>query len=394
MKVTNEIYDIGVNDHSIDLFEGIYNVPNGMAYNSYVILDEKIAIMDTVDAEFAEEWLDNMEKILGNRKPDFLIIQHMEPDHSANIKNLVEKFPEIILVASAKAFTMMEQFFGTGITKNQMAVSDGDVLVLGKHRLQFYTAQMVHWPEVIMTYDCTDKILFSADAFGKFGALDVEDDWVNEARRYYFGIVGKYGIWVQKLLKKLENIEIRKICPLHGPVLSEQVEQYIRLYQIWSSYQPEKEGILIAFSSVYGDTKKAVVLLAELLQEKGCHTVKIRDLAREDMSEIVAEAFCYSNLVLATTTYNAELFPAMREFLSDLVERNFCNRTVALIENGSWAPIAAMLMRQRLEKCKGIHLTDVSVKLVSALNEESRKQLELLAEELCTRELFGINQSR
>lgn len=385
MKVTNDIYYIGVNDYHIDLFEGIYNVPNGMAYNSYVIVDEKIAIMDTVDAEFAEEWLHNMEKVLGSRKPDYLIIQHMEPDHSANIKNLVDKYPEITLVASAKAFVIMNQFFGTGMTQNQMAVSDGDVLVLGNHTLEFYTAQMVHWPEVIMTYDCADKTLFSADAFGKFGALDVEDDWVSEARRYYFGIVGKYGIWVQKILEKLADKEIQKICPLHGPMLTERIEKYIGLYHVWSSYQPEEEGVLIAYTSIYGNTKKAVMLLAELLQEKEHQKVIVRDLARADMSCVVADAFRFSKLVLATTTYNAELFPDMRDFLSDLMERNFCNRTVALIENGSWAPIAAMLMRQKLEKCKGIKMTDVSVKIVSAMNEENRKQIDLLVEELCRR---------
>lgn len=382
MIVTNDIQYIGVNDYKVDLFEGIYRVPNGVSYNSYVILDEKIAVMDTVDAEFTEEWLSKLEEVLANRKPDYLIIQHMEPDHSANIKKLVERYPEIMVVASAKAFTMMEQFFGTEITRNQMIVSDGDVLVLGKHTLEFYTAQMVHWPEVIMTYDCTDKTLFSADAFGTFGALDGEDDWITEARRYYFGIVGKYGIWVQKILGKLADKEIQKICPLHGPVLTEQIEKYIELYHVWSCYEPEEEGVLIAYTSIYGNTKKAVMLLAELLQKKGYQKVIIRDLARAEMSFVVADAFRFSKLVLATTTYNAELFPAMRDFLNDLAERNFCNRTVALIENGSWAPIAAMLMRQRLEKCKGIKLTEMSVKIVSAMNEENRKQIDLLVEEL------------
>ena len=386
MTVTRDILYCGVDDYDIDLFEGIYKVPSGISYNSYMIMDEKIAIMDTVDARFTEEWLEKITEKLGNRSPDYLVIQHMEPDHSANIKNLLDRYSDVTLVASAKAFVMMEQFFEEPLTPNQMTVTDGDVLVLGKHTLEFYTAQMVHWPEVIMTYDCTDKVLFSADAFGKFGSLDVEDDWITEARRYYFGIVGKYGVWVQKILEKLTDKEIEMICPLHGPVLTEQIEKYIGLYDMWSRYQTEEDGILIAYTSIYGNTKKAVMYLAELLQKKGCQNLIVRDLARADMSYVVADAFRFSKLVLATTTYNAELFPAMRDFIGDLVERNFRNREVALIENGSWAPIAAMLMRQRLEKCKDIQLTNVSVKIVSALNEESRKQLELLAEELCKKE--------
>lgn len=385
MIITKDISYIGVNDYKLDLFEGIYHVPNGMSYNSYVILDEKIAIMDTVDVAFTEQWLSKVENVLEKRMPDYLIIHHMEPDHSANIKRLVEKYPDIMLVASAKAFAMMEQFFGTELTKNQMTVSDGDVLVLGKHTLEFYTAQMVHWPEVIMTYDCTEQVLFSADAFGKFGALDVEDEWIVEARRYYFGIVGKYGVWVQKILEKLADKQIQKICPLHGPVLTEDIEKYVSVYDMWSKYQPEEDGILIAYTSVYENTKNAVMYLVELLHKKGCHNLIVRDLARADMSYVVADAFRFSKLVLATTTYNAELFPAMRDFISDLLERNFCNREVALIENGSWAPIAAMLMRQRLEKCKGIQIIPVSVKLLSAMKEENKKQLEVLVEELCSK---------
>ena len=388
MIVTSDIKYIGVNDHTVDLFEGIYTVPNGMSYNSYAILDEKIAIMDSVDMGFCEEWLNNIQKVLENRKPDYLVVQHMEPDHSANIKNFIKKYSETTIVASVKAFMMMENFFGMDFTENRIVVSDGDRLSLGKHKLQFATAPMVHWPEVIVTFDNTEKVLFSADAFGKFGAFDVEEEWICEARRYYFGIVGKYGYWVQKLFQKIADWDIQTICPLHGPVLSENVAHYMELYNTWSNYRPEENGIVIAYTSIYGNTKKAVMLLAEKLREKGCGQVVVKDLARCDMSEAVAEAFRYSKLVLATTTYNAEIFPFMREFITWLVERNFSNRVVALIENGSWAPIAAMLMKEKLEKCKRIRFTESSVRIVSALNEDSMLQLEKLAEELCDDELY------
>lgn len=391
MIVTSDIKYIGVNDHTIDLFEGIYTVPNGMSYNSYAILDEKIAIMDSVDTGFPKEWLNNIQKVLESRQPDYLIVQHMEPDHSANIKNFIEKYPETTIVASVKAFMMMENFFGADFAEKRIVVSDGDRLSLGKHKLQFATAPMVHWPEVIVTFDSTEKVLFSADAFGKFGALDVEEEWTCEARRYYFGIVGKYGYWVQKLLQKIADWDIQIICPLHGPVLSENVAHYMELYNTWSNYQPEEDGIVIAYTSIYGNTKKAVMLLAEKLKEKGCGKVVVKDLARCDMSEAVAEAFRYSKLVLATTTYNAEIFPFMREFITWLVERNFSNRDVALIENGSWAPIAAMLMKEKFEKCKGLRFVETSVRIVSALNEESMLQLDNLADELCDDELCKEN---
>ena len=383
MIITNDIKYIGVNDHKVDLFEGQYKVPNGMSYNSYAIMDEKIAIMDTVDANFTHEWLDNIQNTLAGRKPDYLIVQHMEPDHSANIVNFLKVYPETKIVSSAKAFSMMKNFFGTEFEDNRIIVGEGDTLSLGKHNLTFVTAPMVHWPEVIVTYDSTDKVLFSADGFGKFGALDRKEDWADEARRYYIGIVGKYGVQVQALLKKAAGLEIEKICPLHGPVLSENLGYYLNLYNIWSSYQPEEEGIVIAYTSVYGNTKKAVLLLAEKLAANGCPKVVVHDLARCDMAKAVEDAFRYSKLVLATTTYNAEIFPFMREYINHLTERNFSNRTVALIENGSWAPLAAKVMRGLLEKCKNLSFTDTTVKILSALNEESSNQLETLTEELC-----------
>ena len=382
MTITSDIKYIGVNDHNIDLFEGIYRVPNGMAYNSYVIVDEKIAVLDTVDEEFTCQWLKQVEKVLGNRKPDYLIVQHMEPDHSANIMNFMKEYPETILVASAKAFMMMEHFFGTEFTQNRMVVSDGEVLSLGTHQLIFVAAAMVHWPEVMVTYDATDKVLFSADAFGKFGALDEEEDWICEARRYYIGIVGKYGIQVQNLLKKMAVWEIQRICPLHGPVLTENIEYYVNLYHIWSSYQPEEEGIFIAYTSIYGNTKKAAMLLEKTLKEKGCPKVVVKDLIRCDRSKAVADAFRYSKIVLASTTYNNEIFPAMREFIDYLTERNFSNRVVAFMENGSWAPVVAKAMREKFEKSKGLRFADTTVKITSALNEESKAQIEQLAEEL------------
>ncbi len=383
MKITNDIRYIGVNDHAIDLFEGQYVVPNGMAYNSYAILDDKIAIMDTVDARFTHEWLDNIQNTLGSRKPDYLIIQHMEPDHSANILNFTKAYPEATIVSSAKAFGMMRQFFGTEFTDNRMVVGEGDTLSLGRHTLTFVTAPMVHWPEVIVTYDATDKVLFSADGFGKFGALDVEEDWACEARRYYIGIVGKYGAQVQALLKKAAGLDIATICPLHGPVLSENLGYYLNLYNIWSSYGIESEGIMIAYTSVYGNTKKAVDLLAEKLRSCGCPKVVVNDLARCDMAEAVEDAFRYGKLVLATTTYNADIFPFMREFIHHLTERNFQGRTVGLIENGSWAPLAAKTMKSMLEGCKNLTFTDTTVTVRSALNEESMGALDQLAEELC-----------
>ena len=383
MKVTNDILYIGVNDHKVDLFEGQYDVPNGMAYNSYAIIDEKIAIMDTVDANFTHEWLDNIQNALGARKPDYLVIQHMEPDHSANIMNFVKAYPDAMIVSSAKAFVMMKNFFGTDFAEKQVVVGEGDTLSLGKHVLTFVTAPMVHWPEVIVTYDSTDKVLFSADGFGKFGALDVEEDWACEARRYYIGIVGKYGAQVQNLLKKAAGLDIQIICPLHGPVLTENLGYYINLYDIWSSYRPEEDGIVIAYTSVYGNTKKAVNLLAEKLKERGCPKVVVNDLARCDMAEAVEDAFRYSKIVLATTTYNAEVFPFMRDFISHLTERNFQNRTVAFIENGSWAPLAAKVMKGMLETSKNITYTDTTVKILSALNDESMAQLDALADELC-----------
>ncbi len=383
MTITQDIKYIGVNDRKIDLFEGQYVVPNGMSYNSYVILDEKIAIMDTVDANFTHEWLDNLQNVLGGRKPDYLIVQHMEPDHSANIANFVKTYPNATVVSSAKAFAMMKNFFGTDFTDNRIIVGEGDTLSLGKHLLTFVTAPMVHWPEVIVTYDSTDKVLFSADGFGKFGALDADEDWACEARRYYIGIVGKYGAQVQSLLKKAAGLDISIICPLHGPVLTENLGYYLNLYNTWSSYQPEEEGIVIAYTSVYGNTKKAVLQLAEKLKANGCPKVVVNDLARCDMAEAVEDAFRYSKLVLATTTYNAEIFPFMREFINHLTERNYSNRTVGLIENGSWAPLAAKVMREMLENCKNLTFTETTVKIMSALNDESKTELDSLADELC-----------
>ena len=383
MSISNDIRYIGVNDHQIDLFEGQYVVPNGMSYNSYAILDEKIAIMDTVDANFTHEWLDNIQNTLGNRTPDYLVVQHMEPDHSANIQNFVNTYPNAKIVSSVKAFQMMKQFFGTDFADKQVVVGEGDTLSLGRHTLTFVTAPMVHWPEVIVTYDSTDKVLFSADGFGKFGALDVDEDWACEARRYYIGIVGKYGAQVQALLKKAATLDIEAICPLHGPILTENLGYYLNLYNTWSSYQPEEEGIVIAYTSVYGNTKKAVLQLAEKLRANGCPKVVVNDLARCDMAEAVEDAFRYSKLVLATTTYNAEIFPFMREFINHLTERNFSNRTVALIENGSWAPLAAKVMRGMFEKSKNITFTDTTVRILSALNADSTAQLDHLVEELC-----------
>ncbi len=381
--MTNAIKYIGVNDHKIDLFEGQYVVPNGMSYNSYAIIDDKIAIMDTVDAAFTHEWLDNIAEALGKRTPDYLVVQHMEPDHSANILNFAKTYPDATIVSSDKAFKMMQNFFGTDFAERRIVVGDGSMLSLGEHTLNFVTAPMVHWPEVIVTYESEEKVLFSADGFGKFGALDVEEDWACEARRYYIGIVGKYGAQVQSLLKKASNLEIEAICPLHGPVLTENLGYYLNLYNIWSSYQPETEGIMIAYTSVYGNTRRAVNLLAEKLKEKGCPKVVVTDLARSDMAEAVEDAFRYSKLVLATTTYNAEIFPFMREFINHLTERNFSNRTVALIENGSWAPLAAKVMREMFAKSKNLSFTDTTVKIMSALNDDSKAQIEALSDELC-----------
>ncbi len=383
MNITNDIKYIGVNDHKVDLFEGQYVVPNGMAYNSYMIIDDKIAIMDTIDQNFTHEWLDNIEQALDGRAPDYLIVQHMEPDHSANIANFLNLYPKVTVVSSAKAFAMMLNFFGTDFTDRRIVVGEGDTLALGKHTLTFVTAPMVHWPEVIVTYDSYDKVLFSADGFGKFGALDVEEDWACEARRYYIGIVGKYGAQVQALLKKAAGLDIQIICPLHGPVLTENLGYYLNLYNTWSSYAVESEGIVIAYTSIYGNTKKAVELLAEKLRAKGCPKVVVNDLARCDMAEAVEDAFRYGRLVLATTTYNADVFPFMKEFIHHLTERNFQNRTIGLVENGSWAPLAAKTMKGMLEGCKNLTFTDTVVHIRSALNEESGNQLEALAEELC-----------
>ena len=383
MEITKDIKYVCVNDHDVDLFEGQYVVENGMAYNSYVIMDEKIAVMDTVDARFTHEWLDNIQSVLGSRHPDYLIIQHMEPDHSANIANFMETFKDTKIVSSQKAFVMMEQFFGTNFADRQVVVKEGDTLTLGKHTLAFVAAPMVHWPEVIVTYDTCDKVLFSADGFGKFGALDVEEDWACEARRYYIGIVGKYGAQVQNLLKKAAGLDIQTICPLHGPILKENLGYYINLYDIWSSYAVESEGVVIAYTSVYGHTKKAVELLEKKLIEKGCPKVTVFDLARDDMAEAVEDAFRYGKLVLATTTYNADIFPFMKEYIHHLTERNFQNRTVALIENGTWAPLAAKVMKNMFEGSKKLTFTDTTVHIKSALNEESTAQLEALADELC-----------
>ncbi|MBQ3099714.1 MAG: flavin reductase [Clostridia bacterium] len=383
MNISKDIKYIGVNDHDVDLFEGQYVVPNGMAYNSYVILDEKIAIMDTVDQRFTHEWLDNIHDALEGRKPDYLVVQHMEPDHSANIMNFVKNYPEAKIVSSAKAFAMMKNFFGTDFADNRIVVGEGDTLELGRHTLTFVTAPMVHWPEVIVTYDSADKILFSADGFGKFGALDVEEDWACEARRYYIGIVGKYGAQVQALLKKAAGLDIATICPLHGPILTENLGYYLNLYNTWSSYQPETEGIMIAYTSVYGNTKKAVMKLAEKLKANGCPKVVVNDLARCDMAEAVEDAFRYSKLVLATTTYNAGIFPFMHQFITHLTERNYSNRTVAFIENGSWAPMANKVMKGMLEKSKNLTYAENEVTILSALNDQSSAKLDALADELC-----------
>ncbi|MEE0109542.1 MAG: FprA family A-type flavoprotein [Oscillospiraceae bacterium] len=382
MTITKDIRYIGVNDHQVDLFEGQYVVPNGMAYNSYAILDEKIAIMDTVDRNFTEEWLRNLETVLEGRRPDYLVVQHMEPDHSANIANFLKVYPETTVVASAKAFAMMQQFFGNDCADHRIVVGEGDTLSLGKHVLTFVTAPMVHWPEVIVTYDAYDKVLFSADGFGKFGALDVEEDWACEARRYYIGIVGKYGAQVQALLKKAAALDIQIICPLHGPVLTENLGYYINLYDIWSSYRVESEGVVIAYTSIYGHTKAAVALLAKRLKEKG-QKVTVHDLARCDMAEAVEDAFRYGKLVLATTTYNADIFPFMKEFIHHLTERNYQNRTIGLMENGSWAPLAAKVMRKMLEGSKNLTFTDTSVKIFSAVDEKNAAEIDALAEELC-----------
>ena len=383
MTITNDIKYIGVNDHQVDLFEGQYVVPNGMSYNSYVILDGKVAVMDTVDQHFTQPWLDNLSAALEGRLPDYLVVQHMEPDHSANVAMFLEVYPQATVVASAKAFVMMQQFFGSDYADRRIIVGEGDTLCLGKHTLTFVTAPMVHWPEVIVTYDSYDKVLFSADGFGKFGALDAEEDWACEARRYYIGIVGKYGAQVQTLLKKAATLDIAKICPLHGPVLTENLGYYINLYDIWSSYRPESEGVLIAYTSVYGHTKEAVELLAKELEAAGCPKVVVTDLARDDMAEAVEDAFRYDRLVLATTTYNADIFPFMKEFIHHLTERSYQNRTVGMIENGSWAPNAARVMGKLLESGKNLTFTENNVKIFSALSDESRAQIKALAQELC-----------
>ena len=380
--ITKDVVYVGVNDHAVDLFEGQYVVPNGMSYNSYVVLDEKVCVFDTVDQHFTHEWLDNVEAALNGRKPDYLVVQHMEPDHSANIDNFVKTYPDVTVVGNAKTFAMMEQFFGCAYA-NRLVVKDGDTLTTGRHTFTFVFAPMVHWPEVMVTYDSADKILFSADGFGKFGALDAEEDWACEARRYYIGIVGKYGAQVQALLKKAAALDISIICPLHGPILTENLGEYLRLYDLWSSYTPESDGIVIAYTSVYGHTKKAVEALADALREKGCPAVIVHDLARCDMAEAVEDAFRYNKLVLATTTYNAGIFPFMREFIDHLTERNFQKRTVALIENGSWAPLAAKVMKEMLAPCKDLEFVEPVVRIRSALDADSREQLDKVADELC-----------
>lgn len=381
-KVTEDIIYVGVNDHEVDLFEGQYDVPNGMAYNSYVVLDEKVAVFDTVDAHFKDEWLANLEEAFEGRTPDYLIVQHMEPDHAANIANFAEKYPEAKIVGNAKTFPMMKQFFGTDFADRQVIVKEGETLSTGKHNLTFVMAPMVHWPEVMMTYDTTDKIFFSADAFGKFGALDVEEEWDCEARRYYIGIVGKYGPMVQKLFGKVGSLEIKAICPLHGPVLTENLEHYLNLYNIWSSYQVETEGTVIAYTSVYGNTKKAVELLAGKLKEEGCPKVVVTDLARDDMAEAVEDAFRYGKLILATTTYNGDIFPFMKEFINHLTERNYQNRMIGFVENGSWTPMAAKIMKAAFEKSKNITFADTTVTIRSAVDETSEAQIAALAKEM------------
>lgn len=383
MFVTEDIRYIGVNDHDVDLFEGQYTVENGMSYNSYVILDEKVAVMDTVDAHFGVEWLQNLETELNGRRPDYLVVQHMEPDHSANIAVFMETYPEAQIVSSAKAFVMMQQFFGTDFPERKVVVGEGSTLKLGRHTLTFVTAPMVHWPEVIVTYDSTDKVLFSADGFGKFGALDVEEDWADEARCYYIGIVGKYGAQVQALLKKAAALDIAIICPLHGPVLNENLGYYLDKYNTWSSYAVEDEGVVIAYTSIYGHTKEAVEELAEKLNQRGCPNVVVADLARCDMAEVVADAFRYSKLVLATTTYNATIFPYMQSFIDHLTARNYQGRTVGMMENGAWAPMAAKVMKKMLETSKNLTYTDTTVTVKCALNDASRAQIDALADELC-----------
>ena len=380
--ITNDVKYIGVNDYEIDLFEGQYDVPNGMAYNSYVLLDEKIAVMDTVDATFGEKWLANLEEALDGRKPDYLVVQHMEPDHSANIDVFAEKYPEAVIVATDKAFVMMQKFFDKDYAERRLVVKEGDSLSLGKHNLSFVTAPMVHWPEVMMTYDSTDKILFSADGFGKFGALDADEDWACEARRYYFGIVGKYGVQVQNVLKKAAGLDISIICPLHGPVLKENLGYYLDLYNTWSSYGVESEGVLICYTSVYGNTKKAVELLEKELKDAGCVKVAVNDLARCDMAEAVEDAFRYGKIVLATTTYNGEIFPFMREFINDLTERGYKNRTIGIIENGSWAPVAAKTIKKMFENCKNLTFTDTTVTIHSAVKDANKEEIKALAKEI------------
>ena len=382
MNVTDTITYVGVNDHELDLFEGQYDVPNGMAYNSYVIMDDKVAVMDTVDANFKEEWLANLAKTLGDKKQDYLIVQNMEPDHSSNIRAFIETYPEAVVVSNPKSFTMMNNFFDIDLTDKKKEVENGETLSLGSHELTFIFAPMVHWPEVMVTYDSKDKVLFSADGFGKFGALDVEEDWACEARRYYVGIVGKYGMQVQNLLKKAAELDIQKICPLHGPILTENLEYYMNLYNTWSSYGVETEGVMIAYTSVYGNTKKAAEILAEKLEEQGCPKVVLNDLARCDMAEAVEDAFRYGKIVLATTTYNAEIFPFMREFIHHLTERNFQNKTIGFIENGSWAPTAIRVMKEMLSKSKNITYTEASVSILSGVKEDNIKQIEALAKEL------------
>ncbi|MBR3885332.1 MAG: FprA family A-type flavoprotein [Clostridia bacterium] len=382
MEISKNIKYVGVNDKEIDLFEGQYIVPNGMAYNSYVILDEKIAVMDSVDERFADEWIDNIQGVLGDRNPDYLVVQHMEPDHSGSVMHFMKKFPRTKIVSSSKAFVMMKNFFGTDFVERQIIVAEGSKLELGEHKMSFIEAPMVHWPEVIMSYEETEKVLFSADAFGKFGALDVDEEWACEARRYYIGIVGKYGLPVQTLLKKAAGLDIQTICPLHGPVLNENLGYYIDLYNTWSSYGVESEGVVIAYTSVYGNTKRAVEKLAEIIEDKG-QKVVVNDLARCDMAEAVEDAFRYGKIIFATTTYNGDIFPFMKEFINHLVERNFQKKTVGFIENGSWAPMAARIMKTMLEKCKDLKFTESNVKIMSALNSESEESLKALAEEIC-----------
>lgn len=384
MFITNDIKYVGVNDHEIDLFEGQFTVPNGMAYNSYVITDEKTAVMDTVDARFTAEWLGNIESVLGGRKPDYLVVQHMEPDHSANIVNFLTAYPEATVVANSKTLTMMKNFFDYDFDGKVQLVEDGSSISLGRHELTFVFAPMVHWPEVMFTYDKADKVLFTADGFGKFGALDVDEEWDCEARRYYFGIVGKYGAQVQSVLKKAAALDINIICPLHGPVLSEDLGHYIEKYDIWSSYKPESEGVMIAYTSVYGHTKKAAERLADMLRAKGCPKVVVTDLAREDIAEAIEDAFRYGKLVLATTTYNSDIFPFMKHFIDGLTERGYRNRTIGLIENGSWAPVAAKVMRDKFASSKNITILETTVRIKSALNAESEAQLAQLADELLT----------